>query len=101
MPEIGRLHLAPLFGVVLLVWLLSANQIAAGLHDADHPFHAHQSLCDVFLGAQLQAPGAAAVPAVAAPVAVHAAPALGSRPVFALQFHAPQQPRAPPALPTH
>lgn len=86
-------------GAALLL-LLSAGQIAAALHDADHPFHAHQSLCDLFLGTQLQAPGAAALSTVAVPVAVQSPPAELSRPVFARRFQAPQQPRAPPALPT-
>lgn len=86
-------------GAALLL-LLSAGQIAAVLHDADHPFHVHQSLCDVFLGAQLQAPGVAALPTVALPVVAQATREEFSRPVFARRLHTPQQPRAPPALPT-
>ena len=86
-------------GAALLL-LLSANQVAAGLHDADHPFHGHQALCDVFLGAHLQAPGAAALSTVAVPVAVQSAPAEVFQPVFARRPHVPQQPRAPPVLPT-
>ncbi len=87
-------------GAALLLLLLSAGQIAAVLHDADHPFHVHQSLCDVFLGAQLQAPGVAALPTVALPVVAQATREEFSRPVFARRLHTPQQPRAPPALPT-
>ena len=49
----------PLWSVALLIALLAANQVAASLHDADHPFHGHQSLCDAFLGAGLQTPVAA------------------------------------------
>ncbi len=87
-------------GAALLL-LLSINQVAAGLHDADHPFHAHQSLCDGFLGAQLQTPGAAALSTVPVPVVVQPAPAAIFQAGFALRLHVPQQPRAPPALPAH
>jgi len=90
---------AGVVGAALLL-LLSINQVAAGLHDADHPFHAHQSLCDDFLGAQLQTPGAAALSTVPVPVVGQFAPAAIFRPVAALRPYAPQQPRAPPVLPT-
>jgi len=84
----------------LLLLLLSVNQVGVALHDADHPFHAHQSLCDGFLGAQLQTPGAAVPSTVPVPVVVESAPAAIFRPVAGLRPRAPQQPRAPPALPT-
>ncbi len=87
-------------GAALLL-LLAAGQIAAALHDADHPFHAHQSTCDIFLGTQLQAPGAAALSTAAVPVVVESAPAAIFQPRFARRLQAPQQPRAPPVLPTH
>lgn len=89
---------APMLGAALLVVLLAANQVAANLHDADHPFHGQQSLCDAFLGAGLQTPVAAAAPAMA-PSASPGTPANAFRPrVPQARTFSPVQPRAPPAI---
>ncbi|MFZ5654979.1 MAG: hypothetical protein ACOY42_11385 [Pseudomonadota bacterium] len=87
---------APLLGAALLIALLAANQVAASLHDADHPFHGHQTLCDVFLGAGLQTPIAAATvaTALAAPRIPFAADLYRWLP--RARQPTPQQPRAPP-----
>ncbi len=91
----------PLWSVALLIALLAANQVAASLHDADHPFHGHQSLCDAFLGAGLQTPVAAVAPAVARLVSPAASPSAFCPWITPARIYSPLQPRAPPArLPT-
>lgn len=90
-----------MLGAALLVALLAANQVAANLHDADHPFHGHQSLCDAFLGSALQTPvvGAAVSIALAPPRALFSADCYRWLP--RTRQPVPQQPRAPPVpLPT-
>lgn len=92
---------ALLRSVVLLVALLAANQVAASLHDADHPFHGHQSLCDAFLGAGLQTPIASNAPVVALLVPPLAGPRACCPWITPTRTYSPLQPRAPPArLPT-
>lgn len=94
-----RLHrTAPLLGAALLIALLAANQVAASLHDTDHPFHGHQSLCDAFLGAGLQTPVAALALVTALPASPARAPGT-FRPWFPpVRVFSPLQPRAPPAI---
>jgi hypothetical protein len=89
---------APLFGAALLIALLAANQVAANLHDADHPFHGHQSLCDAFLGAGLQTPATAAAPAMALPASPGTPPNAFRPWVPQARNFSPLQPRAPPAI---
>ncbi|MGE3296654.1 MAG: hypothetical protein AB7I68_04810 [Porticoccaceae bacterium] len=86
--------------VLLAVALLAAGQVAVAVHDADHPFHAHTSTCDAFLGADTQQPGLApeAIRAVVAPV--HPSPTYLVSQAIALTPYAAFQPRAPPLLPT-
>ncbi len=82
------------------VALLASGQVAVALHAADHPFHAHTSACDAFLGADTQQPNVAPLAAQGAVTPVH--PALAevfSQPV-ALTPYPAFQPRAPPLLPT-
>lgn len=86
--------------VLLAVALLASGQVAVTLHGADHPFHAHTSSCDAFLGADTQQPSVAPVAVQGAVVPVH--PVLTevfSQPV-ALTLYPAFQPRAPPLLPT-
>ena len=91
----------PLWSVALLIALLAANQVAASLHDADHPFHGHQSLCDAFLGAGLQTPVEAAVPFVARFASPAPCPSAFCPSAPRARVFSPLQPRAPPArLPT-
>lgn len=86
--------------VLLAVALLAAGQVAVAVHDADHPFHAHTSTCDAFLGADTQQPGLApeAVRDIVAPI--HPTPTDLVSQAIALIPYAAFQPRAPPLLPT-
>lgn len=89
---------APLLGAALLIALLAANQVAASLHDADHPFHGHQTLCDVFLGAGLQTPVAALASVMALPASPARAPGTFRSWFPPARTFSPLQPRAPPAI---
>ena len=93
---------APALGAALLIALLAANQVAASVHDADHPFHGHQTLCDLFLGSTLQTPAAVA-PTLFVAFATARAPVSADLYQWlpGVRRPAPQQPRAPPgSLPT-
>lgn len=87
---------APLLGAALLIALLAANQVAASLHDVDHPFHGHQSLCDAFLGTGLQTPVAALAPVTVLPASPATAPGTFRPWLPPARTFSPLQPRAPP-----
>lgn len=87
--------------VLLAVTLLAAGQVAVALHDADHPFHAHTSACDAFLGADTQQPNVAPLTLQGAVTPVHPALAEVLPQPVALTPYPAFQPRAPPvSLPT-
>lgn len=86
--------------VLLAVALLAAGQVAVAVHDADHPFHAHTSFCDAFLGADTQQPGVAPVAIQAAVAPVHLTLTEIVSQAIALIPYPAFQPRAPPLLPT-
>lgn len=86
--------------MLLAVMLLAAGQVAVAVHDADHPFHAHTSTCDAFLGADTQQPGLAPEAAQGVVAPIHPTPTdLVSQAVTLIPYPA-FQPRAPPLLPT-
>ena len=86
--------------VLLAVMLLAAGQVAVAVHDADHPFHAHTSACDAFLGADTQQPGLAPEAAQGVVAPIHPTPTdLVSQAVTLIPYPA-FQPRAPPLIPT-
>lgn len=86
--------------VLLAVALLAAGQVAVAVHDADHPFHAHTSSCDTFLGADTQQPSIAPVAAQGAVAPAHPVLTEVFSQAVALTPYPAFQPRAPPLLPT-
>lgn len=86
--------------VLLAVALLAAGQVAVAVHGADHPFHAHTSSCDAFLGAHIQQPSVAPVMVQAAVVPAHLVLTEVFSQAVALTLDPAFQPRAPPLLPT-
>jgi len=86
--------------VLLAVALLASGQVAVALHAADHPFHAHTSACDAFLGADTQQPNVAPVAVQTAVVPAHVVRTEVFLQVVTLTLYPAFQPRAPPLLPT-
>ncbi len=86
--------------VLFAVALLAAGQVAVAVHDADHPFHAHTSSCDAFLGADTQQPSVAPAMVQTAVVSAHLVLTEVFSQAVALTLHPAFQPRAPPLLPT-
>jgi hypothetical protein len=82
--------------VLLAVALLASGQVAVALHDADHPFHAHTSACDAFLGTDIQQPSVAAQSIQGAIALVHPRLTEVTLPALALTLYPAFQPRAPP-----
>lgn len=86
--------------VLLAVALLASGQVAVALHAADHPFHAHTSACDAFLGADTQQPSVAPVAVQGAVAPAHLTLTKIFSQTVALTPYPAFQPRAPPRLPT-
>jgi hypothetical protein len=96
----SRFHVLAAARVLLAMALLVLDQVAVAVHDADHPFHAHTSSCDAFLGADTQQPSVAPVAVQGAVAPVHPALTEVFSQAVALTPYPAFQPRAPPLLPT-